>query len=236
MPVRAVDDKSSDTLVVVSGEGFWTGSSTLPHLHHFFARSQPGRVRLADASPSLDRPTMSDGVKVRCPNSAKHSPRPGCLSGAPIAPRIRRACSAGVSDARRANSGRLAPGPRGSPRTPRLRNAGRRVVAASAPWTPEPHPDRTLEFADLDGPAVDHRTARPLYEGADQDEGDGDRDDQRDHAKGQAVLTPRAEHALPIDERTPDDATGGRSSGRPRCRAGTRSRGRGPSRVRRPPR
>ena len=34
MPVRAVDDKPSDTLVVVSGEGFWTGSSTLPHLHH----------------------------------------------------------------------------------------------------------------------------------------------------------------------------------------------------------
>ena len=36
MAVRALDDKSSDTLVVVSGEGFWTGSSTLPHLHHFF--------------------------------------------------------------------------------------------------------------------------------------------------------------------------------------------------------
>jgi len=34
MPVRAVDDKASDTLVVVSDEGFWTGSSTLPHLHH----------------------------------------------------------------------------------------------------------------------------------------------------------------------------------------------------------
>ena len=33
MPVRAVDDKASDTLVVVSDEGFWTGSSTLPHLH-----------------------------------------------------------------------------------------------------------------------------------------------------------------------------------------------------------
>jgi hypothetical protein len=33
MFVRTVDDKSSDTLVVVSGEGFWTGSSTLPHLH-----------------------------------------------------------------------------------------------------------------------------------------------------------------------------------------------------------
>ena len=28
-----VDDKASDTLVVVPGEGLWTGSSTLPHLH-----------------------------------------------------------------------------------------------------------------------------------------------------------------------------------------------------------
>ncbi len=35
MAVRRVDDKASDTLVVVPGEGFWTGSSTLPHLHHF---------------------------------------------------------------------------------------------------------------------------------------------------------------------------------------------------------
>jgi len=43
MPVRAIDDKPSDTLVVVSGEGFWTGSSTLPHLHHsFFAPIVPG--------------------------------------------------------------------------------------------------------------------------------------------------------------------------------------------------
>ena len=42
MPVRAVDDKPSDTLVVVSGEGFWTGSSTLPHLHHSIARRSPG--------------------------------------------------------------------------------------------------------------------------------------------------------------------------------------------------
>ena len=32
---RAVDDKPSDTLVVVPAEGLWTGSSTLPHLHHF---------------------------------------------------------------------------------------------------------------------------------------------------------------------------------------------------------
>ena len=34
---RRVDDKASDTLVVDSGEGFWTGSSTLPHLHQFAA-------------------------------------------------------------------------------------------------------------------------------------------------------------------------------------------------------
>jgi hypothetical protein len=34
MGAPPVDDKPSDTLVVVSGEGFWTGSSTLPHLHH----------------------------------------------------------------------------------------------------------------------------------------------------------------------------------------------------------
>jgi len=37
MPVRAIDDKASDTLVVVSDEGFWTGSSTLPHLHHLYS-------------------------------------------------------------------------------------------------------------------------------------------------------------------------------------------------------
>src|SRR3954468_3678348 len=34
MGVPPVDDKSSDTLVAAPGEGSWTGSSTLPHLHH----------------------------------------------------------------------------------------------------------------------------------------------------------------------------------------------------------
>ena len=43
MPVRAVDDKPSDTLVVVSGEGFWTGSSTLPHLHQLTLRRRGAR-------------------------------------------------------------------------------------------------------------------------------------------------------------------------------------------------
>ena len=45
---RAIDDKSPDTLVVVSGEGFWTGSSTLPHLHHFFARDRGASSRPPD--------------------------------------------------------------------------------------------------------------------------------------------------------------------------------------------
>jgi hypothetical protein len=44
---RAIDDKPPDTLVVVFGEGFWTGSSTLPHLHQFLAarplHDRPGR-------------------------------------------------------------------------------------------------------------------------------------------------------------------------------------------------
>ena len=41
MSVRAVDDKPSDTLVVVFDKGFWTGSSTLPHLHHVFDAPVP---------------------------------------------------------------------------------------------------------------------------------------------------------------------------------------------------
>src|ERR1035437_1038017 len=64
---RAFDDKLSDTLVVVSGDGFWTGSSTLPHLHQFAATLAVGpscrgslgrepsgcRVRLKPAWPIL---------------------------------------------------------------------------------------------------------------------------------------------------------------------------------------
>ena len=43
MVARPFDDKPSDTLVVVSDEGFWTGSSTLPHLHQppLLARATP---------------------------------------------------------------------------------------------------------------------------------------------------------------------------------------------------
>ena len=54
---RAIDDKSSDTLVVVSGEGFWTGSSTLPHLHHFFALS----LLAGTAQPRPDTETPGHG-------------------------------------------------------------------------------------------------------------------------------------------------------------------------------
>src|SRR3954454_10190410 len=50
MPVRTIDDKTSDTLVVVPGEGFWTGSSTLPHLHQLpcAAASAARRFVVAD--------------------------------------------------------------------------------------------------------------------------------------------------------------------------------------------
>ncbi len=208
MPVRAVDDKSSDTLVVVSGEGFWTGSSTLPHLHHFFAllTSRSCRPHGCVASArSLDDVRTASRCAARIRPSVVRGQLPERRSDRP-------ANATGVLGRRLGREARelgpTSPGLRGSPRTPRSRNAGRRAVAASAPWTPEPHPDRTLDFAVLDDLAVDHRTARPLHEGANQDEGDGDRDDQRDHAKGQAVLTLRTEHALPIDERTADDATG----------------------------
>jgi len=49
MGAWTVDDKSSDTLVVVPGEGFWTGSSTLPHLHHRIS------VRVGPGDANLDR-------------------------------------------------------------------------------------------------------------------------------------------------------------------------------------
>jgi len=61
---RAIDDKSPDTLVVVSGEGFWTGSSTLPHLHHFFARE--GSRRAENARPR----TMPDLASVSALSSS----------------------------------------------------------------------------------------------------------------------------------------------------------------------
>lgn len=41
MAAGPVDDKPSDTLVVVPGEGSWTGSSTLPHLHHIRPLAHP---------------------------------------------------------------------------------------------------------------------------------------------------------------------------------------------------
>jgi hypothetical protein len=55
MFVRAVDDKPSDTLVVVSGEGSWTGSSTLPHLHQSIHRARRSRVVVVSSSPATDK-------------------------------------------------------------------------------------------------------------------------------------------------------------------------------------
>src|SRR5262245_29158727 len=62
MGARSVDDKPSDTLVVVSGEGSWTGSSTLPHLHHFirrFARIPSSRGFEHDLVDVAPRPVLA---------------------------------------------------------------------------------------------------------------------------------------------------------------------------------
>ena len=55
MGAWSVDDKSSDTLVVVPGEGFWTGSSTLPHLHQFIVAMRPLGGCLQQRRPSIAR-------------------------------------------------------------------------------------------------------------------------------------------------------------------------------------
>src|SRR4029079_19581865 len=79
MPVRAVDDKPSDTLVVVSGEGFWTGSSTLPHLHQHSVPSRadmPGphashqSARRCADEPAQDEPVHDMGRDHDCGTSA----------------------------------------------------------------------------------------------------------------------------------------------------------------------
>src|SRR4029079_19244714 len=68
MPVRAIDDKASDTLVVVSDEGFWTGSSTLPHLHHFFLFTAYAAAARTPVTFSVERPRA-----IISPAPSKHS-------------------------------------------------------------------------------------------------------------------------------------------------------------------
>jgi HAD superfamily hydrolase (TIGR01509 family) len=77
MADRPVDDKSSDTLVVVPGEGLWTGSSTLPHLHHLPSCPRRGAAAYRCSMPALQelpRPsavvfdldgTLVDTVEIR---------------------------------------------------------------------------------------------------------------------------------------------------------------------------
>ncbi len=55
MPDAGIDDKSSDTLVVVFGRRFWTGSSTLPHLHHEFHGGRGACARAASGAVGTDR-------------------------------------------------------------------------------------------------------------------------------------------------------------------------------------
>src|SRR6478609_11178808 len=68
MPVRAVDDKPSDTLVVVSGEGFWTGSSTLPHLHQHSVSSSGGHVASA-----LRHTALTVGARTSRPRTSPYT-------------------------------------------------------------------------------------------------------------------------------------------------------------------
>ena len=62
MPVRAVDDKSSDTLVVVSGEGFWTGSSDSPPIST--NQHQPARCRLDASEQVVDGGGVADDPRA----------------------------------------------------------------------------------------------------------------------------------------------------------------------------
>ena len=56
MAARPFDDKPSDTLVVVFGRRFWTGSSTLPHLHQIRERRPFGRTLCVLALSGSARP------------------------------------------------------------------------------------------------------------------------------------------------------------------------------------
>src|SRR3954447_9558261 len=75
MGVPPVDDKSSDTLVAAPGEGSWTGSSTLPHLHHIpliagsAAAAHPvkarGDARYSVVTPQIRAQRPEDRAAVR---------------------------------------------------------------------------------------------------------------------------------------------------------------------------
>lgn len=82
MGARSVDDKASDTLVVDSGEGFWTGSSTLPHLHHLIPVPLVNACRLTEpmagtdiryVNPSRTLATVGSPGLVRSPGSGPSS-------------------------------------------------------------------------------------------------------------------------------------------------------------------
>src|SRR4051794_31332581 len=74
MPVRPVDDKPSDTLVVVSGEGFWTGSSTLPHLHQLDRDNEASLHELGPWwCPANQMQTRPTNAGVRMPAGAASS-------------------------------------------------------------------------------------------------------------------------------------------------------------------
>src|SRR6478735_7975761 len=80
MVARPFDDKPSDTLVVGFGRRFWTGSSTLPHLHQTMLRRwrRPGRAGAIVLSPRAGgtQGLASEGTAAR--GGLSSSPRCRC--------------------------------------------------------------------------------------------------------------------------------------------------------------
>ena len=135
MPVRAVDDKPSDTLVVVFDKGFWTGSSTLPHLHQFAHGRLVDTKRIRDVvdSASGDESPNLEPLPIAAMPTSTTSGRPASASTGQ-----RRAIAASVSCAVRltaaSNGPSSRPGIRGTPsaRSPDPRRSAR----STTPTTP----------------------------------------------------------------------------------------------------
>ena len=66
----AFDDKASDTLVVDFGRRFWTGSSTLPHLHQNIGGTAP--IRKGRRRAVCVRWSGSVGLAARFPPQLLH--------------------------------------------------------------------------------------------------------------------------------------------------------------------
>jgi len=149
MPGRQVDDKPSATLVVVFGRRFWTGSSTLPHLHQLAHRARPrhdrrGRSRFpGHAARSPSQPSVP-GTRLRRASSRRNSP------SSSTSPARTRRSPLGIQ-ARRSNGTARAKGtarpPSGSPpRSPAPPGRQREPLDPRRRWSRGPLPLRVHGF------------------------------------------------------------------------------------------